>query len=470
METTVLSIDDLTAICTTRETHFSDRKSRNVQPGKLTKLMSAFANADGGEMYVGIEDDGTWNGFSNEEACNGHLQAFEPLFPYGQEFNYEFFEHPVNKTIVLHAQISKTREVKYATDQKAYIRRGAQSLPVRDLDALKRAKGISTHETATLSYPEDQITNSEVVLRFMLSVVPNAEPDQWLRKQNLIVEGKPTVAGTVLFHDEPQVHLPKASVKLYRYATTDEEGNRANLAFTPRSIEGDLYTLIKQAVAETTHEVETSPTLDPTMGFSQFKYPPETLHEVITNAIIHRDYSINDDVHVRIFENRIEVESPGPLPGHITPKNILKQRFSRNSMIVRLLNKFPDPPNQDVGEGLNTAFDAMRELNLRDPEIINRESSVLVIIRHEKLADAETRISEYLATGKTISNREARSLLNRPDADRSMRRIFDRMTLAGIIEKVPGTTKGGTRYRLIETTEDGASAGFPGGPADQHHR
>jgi len=46
------------------------------------------------------------------------------------------------------------------------------------------------------------------------------------------------------------------------------------------------------------------------------------------------------------------------LPAHITPKNILKERFARNGNLVRVINKFPDPPNKDVGEGLNTAFEA----------------------------------------------------------------------------------------------------------------
>jgi ATP-dependent DNA helicase RecG len=55
-------------------------------------------------------------------------------------------------------------------------------------------------------------------------------------------------------------------------------------------------------------------------------YPAEALHEVITNAVLHRDYSVADDVHIRVFENRVEVESPGRLPAHITPQNILAER------------------------------------------------------------------------------------------------------------------------------------------------
>ena len=45
-------------------------------------------------------------------------------------------------------------------------------------------------------------------------------------------------------------------------------------------------------------------------SLERVQYPPETLHEIITNAVIHRDYSIADDVHIRIFDNRIEVQSP----------------------------------------------------------------------------------------------------------------------------------------------------------------
>lgn len=128
-------------------------------------------------------------------------------------------------------------------------------------------------------------------------------------------------------------------------------------------------------------------------------------------------------------------------------------------MIVRLLNKFPDPPNKDVGEGLNTAFAAMRSLELRDPEILDTGTSVLVVIRHESLAAPEARIVEHLRAEGTINNREARLLLNRPEADRSVRRLFEKLGEAGVIERVPGTIKGGSRYRLVEVPTGDDPAG-----------
>jgi ATP-dependent DNA helicase RecG len=124
-------------------------------------------------------------------------------------------------------------------------------------------------------------------------------------------------------------------------------------------------------------------------GLQPIQYPLETLHEIITNAVLHRDYGIADDIHVRIFDNRVEVESPGRLPAHITEYNILDERFSRNGTIVRFINKFPDPPNKDVGEGLNTAFTAMKKLKLRDPIIRQTDNAVVVEIRHQRLGSPE---------------------------------------------------------------------------------
>ncbi|AQP44810.1 ATP-binding protein [Tessaracoccus flavus] len=449
MEITELTKEQVVSICATPEDHFHDCKSIRISPAKLTKAMSAFANADGGELIVGVEDDGAWGGFPTVEGANGHLQAMESLFPYGSEYSYEFFEHPTLGTFVLRVIIQKARQIKVASDGKAYVRRGAQSLPVADVEELRRRKGLSTHETATLNYPPEEITNSETIIGFMLEIVPETEPEKWLRKQTVIVDGHPTVAGTVLFHDEPQIHLPKSGVKLYRYTTSDDQGSREQLAYDPMSIEGPVIDLVYKTVEETVRQVEQIPLLEEGRGFTTIQYPRETLHEIITNALIHRDYEINDDVHVRIFENRIEVQSPGTLPAHITPNNILDERFSRNPMVVRLLNKFPDAPNKDVGEGLNTAFAAMRKLELKDPVITDTGTAVVVSIRHESLASPESRIVEYIKARGSINNREARTLLHRPEADRSIRRLFAKLEASGVIEKVPGTNKSGTRYRLM---------------------
>jgi ATP-dependent DNA helicase RecG len=272
------------------------------------------------------------------------------------------------------------------------------------------------------------------------------QPEPWLRKQSLIVADMPTVAGLLLFAEEPQAQLPKhCGIKIYRYGTQESEGFREALAFIPITVEGCLYDQIKKAVEVTTTEIEKIQHLG-SEGLQAIKYPPETLHEIITNAVIHRDYSIADDIHVRIFDNRIEVRSPGRLPAHVTPENILNERFARNGAVVRLLNKFPDPPNRDVGEGLNTAFEKMHSLGLKEPKIEERDTDVLVTIRHEALASPEQAVMRYLETHDTIRNKQARVITHIKDSDQ-MKRILSAMAKRGEIEGVPGARFGGMAYR-----------------------
>jgi ATP-dependent DNA helicase RecG len=255
--------------------------------------------------------------------------------------------------IILHIIVQKSQGIKNASDSKPYIRRNAQNLPVNTPDALeilRRNKGITSFETEVMPAPLDAVTNSEVIIGFMLAVVPIAEPVPWLRKQQMIHEGKPAVAAVLLFSDEPQAILPKRSaIKIYRYRTNASEGSRETLAFDPRTIEGCLYDQIHDSVAMTQELIQEVKIVGK-RGLETIEYPAVTLHEIITNAVLHRDYSIADDIHVRIFDNRVEIESPGRLPAHINERDILQERFSRNGVIVRMINKFPNPPNKDVGE------------------------------------------------------------------------------------------------------------------------
>ena len=219
------------------------------------------------------------------------------------------------------------------------------------------------------------------------------------------------------------------------FKTSEAAGFRAALAFTPETIEGCLYDQIKNTVVRVTQHIESIQKMGH-RGLEHVNYPAETLHEIISNAVLHRDYSIADDVHIRIFDNRVEIQSPGKLPAHVSVKNILDERFARNGAIVRVLNKFPDPPNKDIGEGLNTAFDAMKQLGLRPPLIQEQDNSVLVTIKHETLASPEEAIMDYLEQNPFIKNKTAREITH-VKADYQMKRIFGRMINAGMILAYP---------------------------------
>jgi ATP-dependent DNA helicase RecG len=451
-----ISVDQAAKVISTEEGQFSDVKGTEIAPAKLTKFISALANTDGGDIQIGISEIGDkkrrkWAGFSNPESANGHLQIFEALFPLGTDFQYEFLRCDAYSGLVLHVQINKTQSIMRASNGIPYVRRGAQSLPISTPDALRRleyCKGISSFESESTNAAKEVVVDSPVTKDFVRQVVPTSKPEEWLKKQTLLRENKPVVAGVLLFAEEPQAELPKrCGIKVYRYKTTESEGFRDALAFDPKTIEGCLYQQIKNTVSLTTEITESIPKLG-TQALESIKYPPETLHEIITNAVLHRDYSVADDIHIRIFDNRIEVQSPGKLPAHITVENILSERFARNGAVVRILNKFPDPPNKDVGEGLNTAFEAMHQLGLKEPVITEKENSVLVVIRHESLASPEEAIMDYLGTHDTIKNRQARAIAH-VRADYQIKSIFGRMVDKGLIEQVPGTRTSNTAYRKV---------------------
>lgn len=414
-----ISNDQVDLLLQTHEGHFVDLKAIEIAPASASKNVAAFANASGGELFIGIDevmgDSGVerhWRGFPNEEAANSLIQTLEKMSPLGNHYAIEFLLNEHQTGLIAHITVFKSKDILAATNGKIYVRRGAQKLPVEGDEALRRLKfdkGIVSFEDELVDLPCKELSNSTTIIDFMLRIVPSAEPEEWLEKQRVVLNGRPTVAGVLLFADEPQAILPKRSaVKVFQYKTKIE-GERDTLAFDPITVEGPIYDLIYSAVDKTKEIVESIQKLG-TDGLEKITYPEEALHEIITNAVLHRDYSIAADVQVRVYDNRIEIESPGRFPGHVTPQNVLKEQFARNPKIVRLVNKFPDAPNKDVGEGLNTAFEAMEKLRLRHPIIEERENSVLVVLRHESLGSPEQLVMEYMDGHDEITNAIAREL------------------------------------------------------------
>lgn len=430
------------------EGHFTDLKSKAIRPAKLTKTISAFSNTSAGEVFVGIVEndingkkDRTWDGFADAEEANGLIQAVESMSPLSNHYQAVFYRVKSEIGLVLHLTIYKHSNILKASNGKIFIRRGAQNLPVETDEAIKRLqydKGISTFEDELLmNVPSEFITNSTVILEFMLDVVPISEPETWLKAQMVLVSDKPSAAGVLLFSEEPQAALPKRSaIKIYRYSSKEDSGERDSLVFDPITIEGHLYKLIEDSRNKVKEIVESIKKLGP-QGLEEVVYPEEALQEIITNAVIHRDYSIPKDIHIRIFDNRVEVESPGRFPGHITLENILEEQSARNPKIIRLINKFPDPPNKDVGEGLKTAFEAMNKLRLKKPEINEGDSSVLVTLKHESLASPEQMVMDYLKTHEEVTNSIARALTG-IKSENSMKDVFYRLRDRKDIEPVPG--------------------------------
>ena len=451
-------------IIETAEGHFSDVKAIEAKPNTLTEDISAFANADGGELFIGIDEgkDGagrkvrSWRGFADAEAANGHIQAFEKYFPLSPDFQYEFFSSAFSG-LVLHVIVNKTIGITLASNNVPYLRRSAQSLPQSTPELRRRleySKGVHSFENELTNADLSVVTKSNVIQEFIRDVVPSSQPEEYLRKQSLIKNEKATVAAILLFSDEPQSVLPKhCGIKVYRFRTTAPHGFREAEAFIPKTVEGCLYKQIYAAVDLTKEVVDAIPRMGTGAEFAKVEYPPQTLHELIANAVIHRDYSIKDDIHIRIFDNRIEVQSPGRLPANVTVKTLTTQRAARNGAVQRLLNKFRNPPNRDVGEGIKTATEAMTKRGLEKPSFDEAGNSFVVTIKHEKLATAELAIMEYLETHETVNNKQAREITFIHE-DWKVKSIFRRMERSHMIRQVEGTRTSQIKYRKWTKQDD----------------
>lgn len=436
------------------ESHFLDLKARELSAAKLGVHASAFGNAAGGEIYVGVDEvDGgrVWRGFDAIEDANGHLQVLHEVFQGSDVLSVQFLTGAEVPGFVLHLTIEKSREILSAADGSIHIRVSAQKVPVKltshsEIERLKFDKGITSYEDMPLPDVElAAVTDSLTVTEFMVEAVPISEPEPWLRSQRLIASGAPTVASLLLYADEPQVFLPKRSaIKILRYKSTEVEGRRDQMDGDPITIEGPLIRQVQEAVRVVTEIVENN-RVQTSSGLKTVNYPRETLHEIVTNALLHRDYSIATDVQIRVFDNRIEVESPGKLPGHVTTANVLDEQFARNAKIVRLINKFPNPPNKDVGEGLNTAYQKMQDIGLKPPVISEEGNRVVVYIRHDRLASYEEQILEYLTEHGEINNATARQLTGE-GSENKMKRTFEKMMKAGQIHRDPNRKGSATTY------------------------
>ena len=323
------------------ENYFNDFKSKDIKPSKLSNTVSAFANASGGDIYLGIREENKtkvkhWEGFEHIEDANAHIQTLVSMAPLDNFLEFTFLQDVNTGLYVLQISVSKTKNITNASDGIPYVRHSASNLEVRteaDRKRLELDKGITSFENETVQETElEDIETSDVLSEFVKAVVPQRDNLSWIKKQHLYENGHLTVAGTLLFLDEPQIFLPKRSaIKIFRYKTSGQ-ADRDMLEGLPLTVEGCAYQQIYTAVSKVKQIVESIKKLG--TEFESVTYPEETLHEIITNAVLHRDYSIATDIQIRIFDNRIEVESPGKLPGHVTTQNILDTQSARNPKIV----------------------------------------------------------------------------------------------------------------------------------------
>ena len=136
--------------------------------------------------------------------------------------------------------------------------------------------------------------------------------------------------------------------------------------FIKRDISGTLSDQILQAEAFVRQNLNRVVRLVGLTRQEVTEYPLEAVRELLVNAVVHRDYNLQgDNIHLNIYSNRIEVHSPGGLPGPVNLDNLLEARFSRNAVIVQVLSDLGYV--ERLGYGLDRAVEVLRGQGLAPP-------------------------------------------------------------------------------------------------------
>ncbi|WP_327269739.1 putative DNA binding domain-containing protein [Streptomyces sp. NBC_01218] len=461
MEGRTITKGEAESILNRQESHFWDFKSATSGGATIQKIASALANAEGGEFIVGIEDPKTgkgitrWQGFGSIEDANWIQQSLvdhvQPPIPYDIEYlRVKGYEQAGWACLVT---VQKSPDVHKTAKGEIHQRRGGENARLNgaQITDLSLSKGARSYEDQLLEdYDLEELQEEEELHYFLKSYSPTMSAEKFVKRQRLIDRKTlmASVAGAILFAEEPPTVVPKrCSVKIARYETSEKEPDRKYLKSSPESIDGPARVLIDRTLSAVTQLIQSVPVLSADGTMSPMNYPPEALKEIIVNAVIHRDYNISDDILISVFDNRVEVRSPGRLPGHMTQENLFTDRFARNPSIVRLLNKYPDAPNKDIGEGLDTVLSTMKAAKLKAPQFTVHENAFVVILEHTPLARPEELVLQYLASNEEIVNRIARQLTG-IESENAMKRVFYKLRDAGKIEPVPNRSRARAAWQI----------------------
>jgi len=444
-------------------------KRAAISPSKLLETLTAFANTEGGLIVIGLEDpekaprEKRLIGISeNPDNLSEFLKLYEKdIYP---PLNIIFKSYIDIKNIqgendqIFVIKIGKSNDVHSLKNGDTFVRKGRQNVKIgsSEIIRLKYEKGAIKFEDEKSGISSFDDIDLQLLNQYRKDT-SSEENDYWqfLKDNGLAVKSQNsfemTKGGILLFGNNPSVLLSsKCGIKVsHYYGTQPTYSGDPNFVTRPFTIEGPLIRQIEKAVEYFRNIVKTSPPKLSGASFNPTLLVPEwAFQEAITNAVIHRNYSIQNDIQVRFFDDRVEVESPGTYPGHITVSNIRSERFARNPIILRTLNRFQSAPNLDIGEGVNRMFTVMKESNLYEPLFfppsINPNSVLLILLNIKKIEYWDT-VSKFLDKNYQITNESARKITGVSDTLK-MSRLLKEWCENGLLEKI-GKAKKDSSYR-----------------------
>jgi ATP-dependent DNA helicase RecG len=385
--------DRATALSSLPEDQWFDRKSARISPQKLAESLIGFGNAEGGTVIVGVSD-------GDVEGTDGDVQRRNAFVRAGVELvspplRVEHSLIPCVNTSgqrdhLLCLRVEPGDTVHSSARDEVFLRVGDSTfrLSFGQRQELLFDKGQAVYESHIVPGTDIEDVDGALVRDYVTSVGSD-DPNRLLHARGLLRDNTLTVAGYLLFGRHPQDRFPQAQVRVSRFIGRERgTGARQRLQEEQR-VEGPLPDMLFEAARLVDQWQPRRRALGRQGRFETVSLiPQDAWLEALVNAVVHRSYSISGDhIRVDLFDDRIEVSSPGRFPGIVHLKDPRAvHRFARNPRIARVLAdlKF----GQEFGEGIARMYEEMRIAGLEEP-IYQQSSGGVRVLLSGHLRDQE---------------------------------------------------------------------------------
>lgn len=412
----------------------------------FVKDVCAFANASGGILIIGVEDTTKeLIGIKEEEIidleekiANILSGSIEPMV------NYIARTYNVDGKMLMYLDIFPGQLPPYFVRSKGipegvYARVGSTSRPasVEFISELERRRlNISFDSTEVYGSSKNDLDFGLIEYylerRKQVNNIPKVDiSDRFLESIRVLKRVgsslMPTVGGILLFSPRNFNLLPNAVLKCARF-----RGNSSQEYIDKKEFKGPLIKQIESAMNFFKMNEKKSAVIDGTYREEQYAIPEIAIREVIINAVIHRDYNVTgSDIKFNIYDDCIEIISPGRLPFGITIEDIgLGISKTRNTVIAKIFSDMGVV--EEWGKGISKIKESIAQVNLRAPEFIELSNFFKVILYKTKLEKKEVltltkneynifneytheqvkKLLEYIKTNNFITNSKCRELFN----------------------------------------------------------
>lgn len=377
-------IHSLTYYQTNTEWQIFDRKSVRIACKDFAELIVAFANADGGEAVIGIENDGTITGVDDRmdhlnELLRVPYDFCIPSVPVIRSEMVECVDKDGKPNHVVVMQIAPSLKVYTNQADEVFYRVGDKSKKLNFDQRLQLvyAKGGRYFEDAPVNDATMADIDNSLVAQYCEQIGYEKTADQFLEENGYICHNEnykgesvavPSGAAVLLFGKNPQNFFQRAQVRVIRFEGDDERVGREMNVIKDVIFTGSVLELTNKVKNFVSTQIKEHTYLGQDGLFrTDVQYPEFCWTELIVNAICHRDYSIlGTDIQVKLFDTHMIVESPGILPGLVRTDNIRNMHFSRNPKIAQYMRAFKLV--KEFGEGVDRMYREMQEAGSPEPQ------------------------------------------------------------------------------------------------------